>query len=76
MLVYLGKPNYVTWDENVQAKLVKEIIKHPGYDKSKLSSDIAILRLSKSVEITDHVKPICLWESNMFPSDEGIVRFN
>ncbi|KAG8222567.1 hypothetical protein J437_LFUL011693, partial [Ladona fulva] len=43
-----------------QRRPVSSIILHPGYVDAGFLNDIALLRLSSPVEITDHVRPACL----------------
>ncbi|CAH0765551.1 unnamed protein product [Bemisia tabaci] len=40
--------------------VIAEKIIHPGYVAAPVSNDIAILRLSKQVQFTNLIKPICL----------------
>ncbi|MEQ2293262.1 hypothetical protein AMECASPLE_031493 [Ameca splendens] len=39
---------------------VDEIVVHPDYVNSTLDNDIALLRLSSSVEFTNYIGPVCL----------------
>ncbi|CAB3384776.1 Hypothetical predicted protein [Cloeon dipterum] len=48
----------------VQRTLVHNLIVHPKYDHAKTKSDVGLMILSKQIEITDHVRPICLWNDD------------
>jgi trypsin len=39
---------------------VKEIFEHPNYDKKKLNNDIGLLKLDRSVPLSERILPICL----------------
>lgn len=59
----LGKFYLKTWSNpGIQDKQVKKIIVHPKYNSQTFSHDIAILKLISAVDITDYVRPVCLWE--------------
>lgn len=38
------------------------MIIHPSFASDIYTNDIAIIKLKGSVEITDYVKPVCLWD--------------
>lgn len=49
---------------------VEKIVSHDGYNPETLENDIALLRLSRDVEIGDTAEkasPICLPEAGMYP---------
>ncbi|CAB3384774.1 Hypothetical predicted protein [Cloeon dipterum] len=48
----------------VQRTLVRNLIVHPKYDHAITNSDVGLMILSKQIEITDHVRPICLWNDD------------
>ncbi|KAK7123138.1 hypothetical protein R3I94_020053 [Phoxinus phoxinus] len=60
--VYLGRQsqNISVSNPNLVSRGVQSIITHPGYDRSQLSNDIALLRLSEPVNFTSYISPICL----------------
>ncbi|KAL1461193.1 hypothetical protein WDU94_013114, partial [Cyamophila willieti] len=60
--VRLGELNLVRNDDGANPKNYKvvQVFAHPDYRSSKKYSDIALLRLDRSVEFTDNVRPACL----------------
>ncbi|KAK7123139.1 hypothetical protein R3I94_020054 [Phoxinus phoxinus] len=60
--VYLGRQsqNISVSNPNEVSRGVQSIITHPGYDRSQLTNDIALLRLSEPVNFTSYISPICL----------------
>lgn len=64
LLVYLGKYSLKTFGSETQDRDVETIRIHPEFNSSTFYNDIAILKLSRSVEITDYVRPVCLWEGD------------
>ncbi|KAJ8963549.1 hypothetical protein NQ314_005554 [Rhamnusium bicolor] len=63
LVVYLGKYYLKTWSSSaIQDKHVEKIIVHPNYSSQTYSNDLAILKLTTAADITDYVRPICLWE--------------
>ena len=73
IIIQLGRKNFLSIDEMVQTFFAKEIIFHPNYVKKNYVSDVALLRLSKSASINDHVRPICLWDNYLIPTTEVLV---
>ncbi|CAG0902989.1 unnamed protein product, partial [Darwinula stevensoni] len=61
-LVYLGKHyrNDSLDDEFVEKRKVSTVILHSGFNRYNLDSDIALLKLSHPVELTERVQLICL----------------
>ncbi|XP_060532655.1 CLIP domain-containing serine protease B15-like isoform X2 [Cylas formicarius] len=64
LLVYLGKHNLLTFGPEVQDRAIENIHVHPRYNYSVYFNDIALLELVTAVELTDFVRPCCLWEGN------------
>ncbi|XP_072382323.1 uncharacterized protein [Diabrotica undecimpunctata] len=64
ILVYFGKYNLRTFGPETQDRDVSQIIIHPNFNSSMFFNDIAIIKLSRPVEITDYVRPVCLWEDD------------
>nr|XP_023029447.1 coagulation factor VII-like [Leptinotarsa decemlineata] len=56
LLVHLGKED--------QVKL-SDVVVHPGYQAGFLDHDLALLKTTAPLEVTDHVRPICLFESEV-----------
>lgn len=46
----------------VQDKQVSSIIPHPQYNPQSYSDDIAIVKFKVPADITDFVRPVCLWQ--------------
>ncbi|XP_077577704.1 suppressor of tumorigenicity 14 protein homolog isoform X2 [Stigmatopora nigra] len=46
--------------DNVQRRAVKRIIPHPDYNYMTFDYDVALLELSKPLEFTNTIQPICL----------------
>ncbi|XP_057658522.1 transmembrane protease serine 11G-like [Diorhabda carinulata] len=64
LLVYLGKYNLKSFGAETQDRDVENIQIHPDFNSSTFYNDIAILKLSRPIEITDFVRPVCLWEGD------------
>ncbi|XP_073674436.1 chymotrypsin-like protease CTRL-1 [Garra rufa] len=58
--VVLGQNDLASKDEFVQVKNISKVITHPDFNKQTMHNDIALLKLSSSVEITSRISPICL----------------
>ncbi|RXN12063.1 transmembrane protease serine 11B [Labeo rohita] len=60
--VYLGRQsqNISVSNPHEVIRKVISIIKHPDYKPSRFTDDIALLRLSKPVNFTNYISPICL----------------
>lgn len=66
LLVYLGKyylKRFAT--VGIQDRHVAEITPHPNYDAASYSNDIAIVKFEIPVEVTDYVRPVCLWSEEV-----------
>lgn len=50
---------------SIQERDVERISVHPKYNAQSFSNDIAIVKMSSPIEITDYVRPICLWEGDL-----------
>lgn len=61
---FVGKFNLYKFGTDIQNMVVSEIVVHPEYNHSIYINDIAVLKLSKQVRITNFVRPCCLWEEN------------
>ncbi|XP_044763414.1 serine proteinase stubble-like [Coccinella septempunctata] len=64
ILAYLGKYNLRKFGSEIQDREVGDIYIHPQYNYSGYYNDIAILRLVEPVEITNYVRPVCLWDEH------------
>ncbi|XP_059611560.1 chymotrypsin-C-like [Phlebotomus argentipes] len=63
-IVQVGKYHLNVADDSAKEFTVFSVIPHPRYDTSLLSNDIALLRLSREIQYSDYIQPICLWTSN------------
>lgn len=57
---YLGLHIQRKIDSKVVQRNIKQIIPHPYYNHYTFDNDIALMELSKPVEYSDYIKPICL----------------
>ncbi|CAG9859023.1 unnamed protein product [Phyllotreta striolata] len=57
--VHLGRE---TDPKDLSASLVSDVEVHPGYTAGSLLDDVALVKLSSPVEVSDDVRPICLGE--------------
>ncbi|XP_065334618.1 uncharacterized protein LOC135935916 [Cloeon dipterum] len=55
----------------VQRRLISSLITHPKYDHKGTISDVGLMILNEKINITDHVRPICLWNED---SDSNLAR--
>ncbi|XP_041634564.1 transmembrane protease serine 9-like [Cheilinus undulatus] len=62
--VHLGRQRQEGQNSNEETRRVWQIILHPDYDVIPFDSDIALLRLTSSVNFTDYIRPLCLAASN------------
>lgn len=68
VVVILGKHNLDDFSETgSQTHYAKEIIKHPDFmtNDASFDADIAIIILKNPVTYSQHIRPLCLWESNV-----------
>jgi len=54
---------------------VAEVHVHPKFDEFSLTYDIALLKLSRPVQYTDHISPICLPSKDEVVPDAGTTVF-
>uniref|UniRef100_A0AAR5PRL4 Peptidase S1 domain-containing protein n=1 Tax=Dendroctonus ponderosae TaxID=77166 RepID=A0AAR5PRL4_DENPD len=65
LLVYLGKFYLRIWKTpGIQDKRVDSITVHPKYNPHTFGNDVAVVKLAEPAELTNYVRPICLWEGN------------
>uniref|UniRef100_A0A672GEG4 Suppressor of tumorigenicity 14 protein homolog n=1 Tax=Salarias fasciatus TaxID=181472 RepID=A0A672GEG4_SALFA len=65
---YSGMQDLYKFD-GVQQRSLKRIITHPDYNRMTFDYDIALLELSKPLEFTNTIQPICLpASSHVFPA--------
>ncbi|EAU75781.2 AGAP012269-PA, partial [Anopheles gambiae str. PEST] len=59
--VHLGRVHLKEVSEFVQEHTVQELIVHPGYNSSRFVNDIALIKLTGSITMSEFVQPVCLW---------------
>ncbi|XP_049298148.1 uncharacterized protein LOC125771509 isoform X2 [Anopheles funestus] len=74
ILVRVGAIHLTEESEYVQEHSVDEVIAHPGYNASRFMNDIALLKLTNNITMTQFVQPVCLW--TMDDGQEMIVGKN
>lgn len=79
-LAYVGRFNISNWtEEHTQPREIGEIFIHPDYNPETLYSDIAVLKLSTEVVISQYVNPVCIspGEDNLsnVVGVQGLVSF-
>lgn len=74
ILVYLGKYNLAKFGQEVQDREVERIFVHPDYNHTLYFNDIAILKLERPAEITNFVRPCCLWDQGSTSLDNVINK--
>lgn len=63
LVIYLGKFYLKQWSSpGIQDRHVKKIMVHPQYESQTFSNDIAVLTLKSPADITNFVRPVCLWD--------------
>ncbi|XP_022109262.1 mannan-binding lectin serine protease 1-like [Acanthaster planci] len=74
--IYLGIHDRWQNTQDTVYTTVLEIFKHPDYDPSTWDSDLALLHLNMSVQLSNYIRPICLPEQNKRPGrdDDSRVR--
>ncbi|XP_065335744.1 transmembrane protease serine 9-like [Cloeon dipterum] len=55
----------------LQTRKISSLITHPKYDPAEFNSNVGIMILNEKIEITNQVRPICLWNDD---SDSNLVR--
>ncbi|KAM9837660.1 transmembrane protease serine 9-like isoform 2-T2 [Aulostomus maculatus] len=63
-LLYFGKVNQTGPNPHQVSRLASQIIVHPDYNDATLTNDIALIRLSRPVNFTDYISPICLADNS------------
>ena len=63
MRVVAGEHDFAVISPNEQIRTVSQVIIHPSYSDSRLSNDIALLKLSQDLVYDDYVSTICLTDT-------------
>lgn len=64
MHIYSGTSNLGIFDKGIQFRRISEIFVHPEYSPEYYFNDIAILKMNPPLEISDYVRPVCLWQED------------
>ncbi|XP_039435810.1 polyserase-2-like isoform X1 [Culex pipiens pallens] len=64
MLVRAGIANLYSLEHSLQEVGVEEIVRHAEFNTRTLEDDIALLKLEVEFQVTDYVKPLCLWSGS------------
>lgn len=65
MLVVLGKYNIANWaNGDTVLRDVKRVTVHPNYEQNTGNYDVAVITLSKSVNFSKLIAPLCLWDGD------------
>ncbi|XP_072043273.1 serine protease 27-like [Amphiura filiformis] len=63
--ILIGTNNLAEWSPNYQRQPVASVYKHPEYNTRIHDFDVALLRLTDPVEITDYSRTICIPTTDM-----------
>ncbi|GLV34384.1 Serine-peptidase 212 [Carabus blaptoides fortunei] len=70
LLLYFGKTLLDRWPvSETQEAQASRITIHPAYNTSNLHNDLAVITLARPIQITNYVRPICLWFSESLSID-------
>ena len=64
--VMFGTTNLAEFSENAQSRTVSQVFIHPEFDAELLNFDVALLKLSSPLPITDHIRTICVPDTEVF----------
>ncbi|XP_063961438.1 uncharacterized protein LOC129270205 isoform X2 [Lytechinus pictus] len=71
-----GSLTYLRFEGGGQLRDVRQVIKHPLYDRGTLTNDIALLKLVTPLNFTNEVQPVCLPSADeSVPKPEEYVTF-
>lgn len=62
--VFAGKSNLKKFGSETQTMDISKIVIHREYNHTVFHNDIALLKLTRSPDITDYVRPVCLWSGS------------
>ncbi|XP_019962015.2 trypsin-like [Paralichthys olivaceus] len=69
LLVYLGRDTQQSLNPNEESRTVSQVIRHPDYNENSNDNDIALLKLSSTVDFTSYIRPVCLASADsVFPT--------
>ncbi|XP_051873726.1 vitamin K-dependent protein C-like [Pristis pectinata] len=58
--VRLGEHNRTVNEKTEDTIIISEVVIHPNFTRSRLDSDIALLRLAEAAIFSDYILPVCL----------------
>lgn len=65
LMILAGKYYLKKWSSpGIQDRYARNIIVHDDYNPQTYSNDIALVELTSKVDITDYVRPVCLWDED------------
>lgn len=65
LVVYLGKYYLKRFSSaGIQDRQVSQIVPHPKYNAQTYGNDIALVKFTTPADITDYVRPVCLWQES------------
>lgn len=53
-------------EEGAQTYRVRSVTVHPYYSRRTLQNDIALMKLSRKIEFSRNIRPVCLPEASKF----------
>ncbi|XP_045467074.1 CLIP domain-containing serine protease 14D-like [Harmonia axyridis] len=66
MVIYLGKHYLKEWStKGIQDRRVSKLIIHPEFESETFKNDIAIIKVSEPITVTNYVRPVCLWQDSV-----------
>lgn len=51
-------------NSDVQDRDISKIMIHPQFNSRTHNNNIAVLKFNVPVDITDYIRPVCLWEDS------------
>ncbi|XP_061568555.1 tryptase-like [Cololabis saira] len=67
--VFLGRDTQEGPNPHEVSRSASLVIKHPNFDEKTKENDVALLRLSSPVQLSDHIRPVCLAADRSFFPD-------
>ncbi|KAL0267196.1 UNVERIFIED_CONTAM: hypothetical protein PYX00_009542 [Menopon gallinae] len=65
LVAYVGMFSIQSWvEESTQPRGISEIHIHPDYNQESLYSDLALLKLQRTVTVSAFVNPACIWSES------------
>uniref|UniRef100_A0A182NP87 Peptidase S1 domain-containing protein n=1 Tax=Anopheles dirus TaxID=7168 RepID=A0A182NP87_9DIPT len=61
LIMRVGLTSLSQPEEYSQEHFAREVIVHPGFDTRSLGNDIALVKLTQNITMSNYVQPVCLW---------------